>query len=185
MRRYDDDDYNDYDLTTMVAKPLYFGMLVNIVLPGALLFACYYIEQKLYPENRIPNATELVFYIFAAIAVTQAGLALWLRNKWFNEPMVRKMATFEKDVQRELMARSKPIFLLIASISLWGFILFYLIGEFPATMAFVLVSFVVFQVVRPRYGTVRKILAHQKKLAEQGQFMKSGVSLSSHDLGDE
>jgi len=177
-----DDDYTDYDLTSMVAKPLYFGMLINIVLPGALLFVCYYIEQRTYMENRIPDSTDFVVILFAALSLVQAGLALWLRNKWFNEPMVRRMVTFEKDVQRELVARSRPIFLLIASISLWGFILFFLVAQFEFALAFALVSFVTFQVVRPRYGSVRKLLAHQKKLAEQGQFVQSGPEVSRREL---
>jgi len=170
-------DYEDFDVTGMVAKPLYFGMLINVMLPGGLLFICFYINEHSPLANSIPAFANTLFYIFAVLSIAQAGLALWWRHKKFGEPMVRKMETMEQDLVRGIMACSRPSFLLIAAISLWGFIYFWLTGRFEETAMFVVFSFLVFQVVRPRHGAIRKLIDHQRKLAEQGDFARSELHL--------
>lgn len=170
-------DHEDYDVTGMVAKPLYFGMVFNVMIPGALLFACFYINQHYPIGNQIPESSNVVFYLFAAISIAQAGLALWWRYKKFGAPMVRRMETLEQDLLRGIMACSRPSFLLIATISLWGFIYFWLTGRFEETALFVVFSFLVFQVVRPRHGAIHKLIDHQTKLAEQGTFAHSELHI--------
>lgn len=170
-------DYEDYDVIGMVAKPLYFGMVTNVMIPGGLLFLCFYINQHSPLGNSIPESSNLLFYVFAVISIAQAGFALWWRYKRFGAPMVRRMETIEQDLLRGIMATSRPAFLLIAAISLWGFIYFYLTGRFQETALFVIFSFLVFQVVRPRQGTIRKLIDHQTKLAEQGTFARSELHL--------
>jgi hypothetical protein len=170
-------DYEDFDVTGMVAKPLYFGMAVNVMLPGVLLFLCFYINQHYPLGNQIPGSANLVFYIFAVVSIAQAGLALWWRYKKFGEPMVRRTETMEQDLIRGIMAVSRPTSLMIASISLWGFIYFWLTGRFEETALFVIFSFLVFQVVRPRHGAIHKLIDHQRKLAEQGTFAQSELHL--------
>ena len=52
---------------------------------------------------------------------------------------------------------------------------FYLGGDidpFDEALAFVVLSFIAFQVVRPRYGMMRKVLEDQRALMESGQFMQ-------------
>ncbi|MCP4603451.1 MAG: hypothetical protein GY847_23520 [Proteobacteria bacterium] len=170
-------DYENYDVTGMVAKPLYFGMLINVMVPGGLLFVCFYVNQHYPFENRISELANGLFYALAAISIAQAGFALWWRHKKFGEPMVRKQETMEKDMIRGTMACSRPAFLLIASISLWGFVYFWLTGRFEETSMLVIFSFLVFQVVRPRHGAIRKLIDHQTKLVEQGFFAKSHLGL--------
>jgi hypothetical protein len=166
---------DEYDLPTMVAKPLHFGMFLNVIAPAGVLFLCYYIHNTYYPSNHIPELANTLFYVFAFLAVCQAGAALWLRNRRFREPMIRRQETFEDDMIREIAARAKAPFLLIAAISLWGYLYFFLTGRFQETAGFVLMSFIVFQVVRPRYGSIRKLVEYQQQLVEQGQFAKSSL----------
>jgi len=161
---------NDYDLTGMLVKPLYLGMLVNIVIPAALLFVCYYIYNRYMPENRILSVSNALFYVLCAVSLAQAGLAIWWRNKKFQAPMVRRPESFEHDVSSAVLERSRPVFLLIASISLWGVIYFALTGRFQESVVFVVFEFVVFQVVRPRYGSLSRLIADQEKLVKQGRF---------------
>jgi uncharacterized membrane protein len=165
----------DYDVTAMIAKPLYFGMLVNILIPAALLFICYYLERNYYVENRIPGAANALFYIFCAVAFAQAVTALWWRNKSHNAPMIRREESFEYDVTTELLRRSKPVFLLIASISVWGYIYFGLTGRFSESVVYVVFSFIVFQFVRPRYGSVERLIYRQEQFVKVGEYMGGGL----------
>ncbi|MCP4685226.1 MAG: hypothetical protein GY867_07230, partial [bacterium] len=105
-------DYENYDVTGMVAKPLYLGMVINVMVPGGLLFLCFYLNRHYPLENRIPDLADGLFWVFALISVAQAGLALWWRHKNFGAPMVRRKETIEKDLMRGIMACSRPSFLL-------------------------------------------------------------------------
>ena len=60
--------------------------------------------------------------------------------------------------------------MLIGAISLYGVIYFLLTGRFEETMFMVILSFIVFQIVRPRYGLVSKLIDTQYALAEKGEF---------------
>ena len=167
---------NDYDLTGMIVRPLYLGTLINVVIPAVLLFGCYYISNRLYPENYIPGFANSLFYIFSFLALAQAALALRWRNKRLEAPMVRTEQSFEHDMATELLRRLKPVFFLIAAISIWGYIYFFLTGRFVETVMFVVFSFIVFQFIRPRLGAVRKLIAYQQELVKRGEFMGGGLA---------
>lgn len=167
---------HEYNLTGMISRPLYFGLFANIMIPVGLLFLCYWIDQHYHPINRIPDQANLVFYLFAAIGVLQAAGALWWREKKFRQPMVRREETFEADLIHRVFQYSKPIFLLIASIAVWGYIYYFLTARFDGAVIFVVGSFLVFQIVRPRYGSMNRLVAHQENLVKEGKFYK-GPSL--------
>lgn len=167
----------EYDIMAMIAKPLYFGMMVNILLPAGLLFICYYLSNNYQLDNQIPDLANSLFYIFAFLALAQGGLALWWRNKKYAAPMIRRPETFEADFTHGLLDRSRPIFLLIASSAGWGLIYFFLTARFQEAAMFVVYSFVLFQVVRPRIGMVEKLLAEQEELVAQGRFREGGLEL--------
>ena len=175
----------EYDLTAMIARPLYFGMMFNIVVPAALLFGCYYLSNKTYMENHIPGIANELFYIFALLALVQAALALWLRNQRMARPMVKREESFEHDIATELFKRSKPVFLMIAAITLWGYAYFLLTGRFTESVVFVVFSFVVFQVVRPRYGSVRKLIRFQRALVDRGRLMGGGLAEIRRQVEDQ
>ena len=162
-----DDDFN---LSPIIARPLYFALGVNIVLPMILLGICYYVDKNSPLDNKVGDFANPLFYLFAFFAATEAALAYWLRYRSLHAPMIRKEETFEEDFSEQLLVRSRPVFLIIAGISIYGYLYFYLTGRFPEAILFVVISFVVFQFVRPRFGGVRKILRHQKALAERGEF---------------
>ena len=164
---------DDYDLNRIIVRPLYFGMLSNIILPVAGLFVCYYFNNKGPRPNMLGESSDMVFYLFLAMAVGETALAVWWRTKFFKSPMIRTKETFERDFSDEYLKRSRPLFILIASISIYGYIYYYLTGEFNAAAWFVVGSFLVFQLVRPRHGLVRKLIEQQKKLVEQGQFLQT------------
>lgn len=161
---------DDYDLSPIIARPLYFALGVNILAPMVLLGICYYIHTNSPLDNRVGESANMLFYVFAFLAATEAAFAYWLRYRTLHAPMIRREESFVEDFSEQLLVRSRPVFLIIAGISVYGYIYFYLTGRFPEAMLFVVTSFVVFQFVRPRFGGVRKILRHQKDLADRGQF---------------
>ena len=159
------------DLYQLIARPLYFGLMVNVILPMALLFACYYINNNSPLSNRVGDSANLLFYIFGPAAIAQAGVALWQRNRRFGQPMIRSEASFDDDLGDSMMRILRPVFVTIALISAYGYVYFFLTGRFQETVFLVIFSFVVFQVVRPRIGYARKLVARQKELMEQGRFL--------------
>lgn len=162
----------DYDLVPLVAKPLYLGLLVNVVIPMALLLVCYYISNHSYVENRVGDFANSLFYIFVVLSLAEAGFALWMRKKLLDAPMVRSEATLLEDIQKALVQRSRPVFVIIAAISIYGYLYFFLTGRFQETAMMVLFSFIVFQLVRPRVGSVRKLVARQRELFVQGKLAR-------------
>jgi hypothetical protein len=113
-----------------------------------------------------------LFYVFAAAALAQGALAWWWRSKLFAQPMIFSMESFEEDMTAGLLRASRPVSLLVASISLWGYAYFLLTGRFRETAVLVLFSFIMYQVVRPRLGSVQKLVTRQKQMAEKGQLFR-------------
>lgn len=163
----------DYDLPSMVIKPLYFGLVANILVPMGLLLICYYLEMHNPPTNMLGFNAPTVFYVFAVLAVAQGAFALWYRSKLFAKPMISQIDRVEEDVRKHLLARSRPVFMLVGAISLWGVVYYLLSGGFNEGVLFVIFSFVVFQFIRPRYGTVQKLLERQLEMAKRGQLLSS------------
>ena len=122
MSRIFDDDY---DLSGIIVRPLYFGLVANIVIPVGLLLVCYYISDSGSIYNRIGTTANPLFYIFAALALgPRRDWPLFLRKKLYSRSMIRRSETFEQDFSDALLQRSRPIFLLIASISIYALYLF-------------------------------------------------------------
>ena len=161
-----------YDLNKIIVKPLYFGLVVNVLIPMGLLLICYYLESQQSGYNRIGDSANTVFYLFCALAIIQAGFALWWRSRLMSQPMIRKQETFQHDLIGNLTARSRQIFVVIAAISLWGILYFYLTARFKETVVLVLFSFIVFQFVRPRFAFIRKLITRQEELVKKGQFLQ-------------
>jgi hypothetical protein len=163
--------HDNIELSTIIARPLYFGLVANVVIPVALLGVCYYISNHGYVVNRLGETANTLFYVFAALSLCEAGFAIWWRGRLFNRPMIRGEGTFEADIASGFLRLSRPVFLVIASISVYGYIYFLLTGRFHEAVFFVVFSFVAFQIVRPRYGLARKVIERQKELVARGRFL--------------
>jgi hypothetical protein len=163
---------SDYDLTRIIAKPLYFGTFVNVIVPGILMLLCFYIEKNrgwaplvdLYYLDTIRG-------VIAVAALVHLGLVIWWRTKLYASPMIRRKETFEQDFAAEYFRRTKPLFFAIASLALYGIFYFLVTGEFDNFfLGLFIYCFLVFQFVRPRYGLVQKLIERQEKLVAQGQL---------------
>ena len=91
-------DRPDYDTTRIIAKCLYTGMTLNVIIPVAALFACYFVANNYFIDNRLGDLTRPVFVVFAVIAVASAGLAIWWRGKRLNKPLICKKETFHTSI---------------------------------------------------------------------------------------
>ena len=170
----DDRKYDKFNLTHIIIKPLYFGLAANIIFPGLLLFVCYYLDiNSLYTDPVISfELGNTLFILLAALTLANAGLALWMKHQMANSPMIRSKESFEDDLAVSLLEKSKPIFLVIALIAVYGIIYYFLAIRFREAAFFAVFSFLVFQFVRPRVGYVKSLIDKQEKLVEQGIFRK-------------
>ena len=165
-------DDNTIDVYQVLAKTLYYGMFINVLLPMALLMVCYYIDQNYYVQDKSGDMANSLFIVFGLLALIQAGIALWQRGRNFHAPMVRGFDTIQHDLAVGVLKASRPIFVMIAAISVYGYLYFYLTGRFKETVFLVLFSFLVFQVIRPRHAAIKKLVRHQKMLAEKGELLR-------------
>jgi len=164
-------EQDDLDLNQIIVKPLYFGLLTNIIIPMALLLVCYYINNNNGLENQAGDFANPLFYIIVALSVATALYAFWWRNRQLSQPIIRRKETFETDLTTGLLNVSRPVFIIIAVIALYGIIYFFWTGRFRETAFIVFFSFIVFQVVRPRHGQLKRLVEKQKKMVEQGRFL--------------
>jgi small-conductance mechanosensitive channel len=161
----------DIDYNRMIVKPLYFGLFTNILIPMGLLLVCYYLNDKQSLSNQVGDFAETLFIIFGVLSVGTAVFALWWRMKRFAEPLIRRKETFEADLGAGLMKISRPVFMIIAAITLYGVIYFFLTARFQETVFMVFFSFIVFQVVRPRHGQIKSLITRQRRLVDEGRFL--------------
>ncbi|RME28213.1 MAG: hypothetical protein D6800_04150, partial [Candidatus Zixiibacteriota bacterium] len=126
-----------YDLTRLMIKPLYFGLVVNILIPSLLLLVCYLIERGGGRTPLVDDTNHTLFYTLVVIAVAVSLGALWWRHVLASRPMVRSKQTFEEDFRLSLLGLSRPVFLLISSVALLGILYYFLVGDFRGAVLFV------------------------------------------------
>jgi hypothetical protein len=169
---------NQIEIHRLIARPLYFGLLSNVVVPMGLLLLCFYFDQKGGVQNKLGDFANTLFYIFIVLAATEGAFAFWLKGRLLEKPMVRRKETFQQDIMYGLLRVSRPVFLIIASISLYGYIYYFLTGRFTEAVLMVLLSFIVFQFVRPRLGAVNKVIEQQYRMVQEGKFYAGGEIIS-------
>lgn len=165
-------DPNQYNTNHIIAKSLYMGLLLNIIFPAILVYVCYYFDQHQTMLNRVGDFAYPLFIIIAVLSLVQAGLAFYLRNKILTTPVIETKGTFSEDLAQALGKHVRPVFLLIALIAVYSFIYFFLTGHFKETLMLTIFSFLVFQVIRPRFGFVKKLIKVQEQFAEEGKFIQ-------------
>lgn len=157
----------DYDLTPVIIKPLYFGLMTNILLPTGLLFICYLFEQGGGRSPLLAGGRGL-FVLFAVLGVAMGVYAVWWRRRMVSQPMVRSLETFEEDFTAALLAVSRPVFILIAGIAGLGIVYYFVAAGFREAVFFVVLSFIVFQFVRPRPGSIHRLILKQRDMLRSG-----------------
>ena len=162
---------DDLNVTHILIKPLYFGMLVNVTIPLLLLLLLYVLNKSAGTVSHFGEGDQTLFYLFIGVAALQSGLIIWWREKLFKSPMISRPELFEADFGREYLKRCRPLFLAIASLSFYGVIFYFITHRFTEAVVFVLLSYVVFQLVRPRHGLVYKLIDRQRELVKKGELL--------------
>lgn len=128
----DEERFDKFNMNHIIIKPLYFGLTANVVLPGALLFICYYLDtNRHWTEGLVSFETaNTLFPVFAVLALINYGAALWMKNKLAGMPMIRRKETFEDDLANSLLEKTKPIFILISLAAVYGVLYYFLTTRF-------------------------------------------------------
>lgn len=161
-----DSRFDKYNLHRIIIKPLYLGVMLNIVVPGALLFVCFFMHSKNSYTTPIVDfeTANTLFIVVAVLAIINSGLALWMRHKMFSTPMIIHKEKFEEELTMALLEKIRPVYILISLIAVYGVGYYFLTTRFQESAFFVVFSFLVFQVVRPRIGFAKKLIDAQKQL---------------------
>lgn len=162
----------DVDINSILVKPIYIGLLINVFVPAAVLLIAYYMEQSGDIVRQTPSATAAVlFWFLVALSVIEGGVAVFIKQKMFNSPMVFSRESFIEDLGRRTFQISIVIYSITSAISIYGFVIYLIGGTFQQLLLFVFISFVAFQLIRPRYRFMERVITTQIRLAESGQFM--------------
>jgi hypothetical protein len=164
-------DKYEVDLTRVLVKPLYLGLLMNIFIPVVILVIAYYIDKSGGKEAMVaPESLNVIFWALAAVAVADGVVAVFLKQKLFYAPMIQTKETFEDDLAAGVFRSSLVCFAVTAAITIYGLVIYILGGTFRDLLLFVFISFIAFQLVRPRFGFLKKVIAAQERHVEQGRF---------------
>jgi len=162
---------HDVDINRVLIKPIYIGLLMNIFIPLVILLAAYYIDSTYERTPMLqPEELNLLFWVLAAISIVDGVIAIILKQKMFYRPMVSSKETFEEDLINRGFAASIVCFALTTAISIYGLVFFILGGTFTNLLFFVFISFIAFQLIRPRHGFIQKVIEVQGRLVNENRF---------------
>jgi len=103
--------------------------------------------------------------------VVDGIVAILLKQKMFMVPLIRSEASFEDDLKTGAFRVSMTCYAMTTAISIYGFVLFLIGGDFRTMFLFILMSFIAFQLVKPRRGFIEKVIeAQERHLAEGRTF---------------
>ena len=165
-----DNDYPEYeiDLYAVLVKPLYLGMLINLFIPLAIVGIAYYIEQQgSFGTPLQAESFDILFWVLLAVALLDGVMAIFLKQKMFFAPMIKSRSSFEEDFKAGVFRASLICYGLTSAISIYGLVVYLAAGTFQQLLLFVFISFIAFQLIRPRIGFLKKVLAAQREHSER------------------
>jgi hypothetical protein len=146
---------------------------MNIFAPVAFLAVAYYVDQTGGKTASLPHETlNVIFWVLTAVSVIDGALAIFLKQRLFYSPMVSSMETFEDDIVNRSFTASIVCFAITTAISVYGLVFYFLGGTFSNLLFFVFMSFIAFQLIRPRIGFMKKVIEAQEKHVAQGRFFR-------------
>ena len=159
------------DLNAVLIKPLYIGLLINIFIPVIIVGVAYYIEESGGLAVSANENLDLLFWVLIGIAVIDGAAAIILKQKMFFRPFIASKETFEQDFGRAFFTNSLIGNAITAAIAIYGLVFYLLGGTFNQLIFFVFISFIAFQLIRPRIRFSKKVLAVQEKYVDEGHFL--------------
>ena len=162
----------DVDINHILIKPVYFGLLMNIFVPVVILGVAYYLDKSGGAQGTIQKSElNILFWMLAAVSLADGAMAIYFRHKKFMAPMIRSKETFEEDITRGVFTQSIICYSMTTAIAVYGLVFYLMGGSFMHLFFFVFLSFIAFQLIRPRYGFIEKVLAAQEKHVDEGRFL--------------
>jgi hypothetical protein len=159
------------DLHKLLIRPLYLGLLMNIFVPVLILGIAYYIDVSGGRSSTVPDETlNIIFWALAIVSVLDGIAAVLIKQKLFFQPMIRSKETFEEDLTTRVTTASIICYSMTTSITLYGFVLYLFSGKFDHFLLFVFISFIAFQLIRPRYKFMERVVQAQEKHVTEGRF---------------
>jgi len=159
------------DLNAVLVRPLYFGLLMNIFVPALLLLIAYFIDQgKIMERSLTFTGGDLLFWVFLVVAIADGAVAIFMRQKLFFAPMILKKETFADDLTARVFKASIVCYAITTAIAIYGFALYMASGGFDRLFLFIFISFIAFQIIRPRHGFIKKVIEAQEKHVDEGRF---------------
>ncbi len=162
----------DVDVNDILVKPVYIGLLMNIFIPVAMLGLAYFLDKSraMEPLDSGKNLN-FFFWALAVVSVADGVAAIYFRQKRFFSPMIRSKETFKEDLSQGVFSGSIFCYAFTTAISIYGLVMYLMGGTFMNFMFFVFLSFIAFQLIRPRYGFMEKVIAAQEKFVAEGRFL--------------
>jgi len=165
---------NNIDLNAVLLKPLYLGLLINIFIPVVIIGIAYYIEEGGGLKSTMaPEKLEIIFWALTAVAIVDGALAIFLKQKLFFAPLIKSKESFIEDFRQGFFTKSIICYSLTAAIAVYGLVLYMLGGTFNQLLFLVFISFIAFQLIRPRIKFAEKVLTAQERFVEEGQFLST------------
>ena len=159
------------DLNAVLIKPLYIGLLMNIFIPVVIIAIAYFIEDAGGLNSNMANENlELIFWVLVGVAVVDGAVAIFLKQKFCQAPMIKSKETFGDDLKQGMFMASIICFSLTTAISVYGLVVYLLGGTFNQLLFFAFLSFIAFQLIRPRLRFAEKVLALQERHLEDGRL---------------
>jgi hypothetical protein len=162
----------EIDLNAILVKPLYLGLLINIFVPAVVVGIIYFMEDAAGQiSSGISEESRLLFFILMGVAIIDGGLAIYIKHKRGSVPLVRSRESFEEDIGTAMFRTSLICTAITSSISLYGLVIYLAGGTFDQLLFMVFISFVAFQLIRPRHGYLKKVISEQERMIGQGRFL--------------
>ena len=158
------------DINAVLIRPLYMGMLINIFFPITLLIIAYFMSQSSGQDvMQMTSKWDVLAWVLLALALFDGIAAILIRQKQFMAPLIRSAATFEEDLKAAAFRISITCYAMTTAISIYGFVLFLISGDFRTMFMFILISFIAFQIVKPRRGFIEKVINVQERHLSEGR----------------
>lgn len=162
---------HDVDINRALVKPIFIGLAMNILFPSVIALVIFFLESRGGLSLPEPGTSDMVLWMLAAVAVADGAIAIYFRQKRFYAPMIRSEKTFAEDFYTGVTTASILVFALCTAIAVYGVVAYFLTGTFDYLLLFILLSFIAFQIVRPRAGFLQKVLEAQERHVRAGRFL--------------
>ena len=141
---------------------LHWGIFIDIFLPVVIFFLAIYLRDNFLSVQSLKNI-ELLFYVLIIISLGEI-LVIFIFRKRFWETFTQKklQANSPLTMEQNLFRFGMIIYALCLSFTLYGLIYYLLGGTWERFALFVAITFLSFQLFKPRGGEIEKLIRDLK-----------------------